>query len=56
MEDRSKNLSVRPSRGNEGHCQGCSTPLGVYIISARTWETRFCWDCLKYVFERAKKL
>jgi hypothetical protein len=54
--DRSKTLSVHLSRGHEGHCQGCGTNTGVYVITARSWQTRFCWDCLKYVFERAKKL
>lgn len=54
--DRSTTINVYSGKHSDGGCQGCGDNLGVYVIEARSWQTRFCWTCLTYIYEKARKL
>lgn len=52
---RNEDLRVWPAQQHEGSCQGCGTDNKVFVIQARSWQTRLCAICLEYVCKVAKR-
>jgi hypothetical protein len=57
MEINERTGVARRTAYEAGWCQSCADRhADVYEITAGTWVTRFCWDCLRRIVETADEL